>query len=200
MKSHGDLPNSEKDGLNGEILTNHSKQVFMHVVLNHITANKKFAIVTAHAKSGDDNADIATKIRQAEYMADKLKKFSIPVIYAADFNTNPGTKAFKKFVEKANGFKSAYPVKTEDNVKGGKQNETPTTSYKFRRGGDQPEKCRPISQAIDFIFHSEQWKCTKLLTIPKELQELVKAKCAGLPNWRYPSDHVMIGAELELTV
>lgn len=210
----GPLPACDKQGKNkylkdtdkdGEKVHD-SKQIWTYVKLQCRDETKKtFIVVTAHLKSGDNAEDKFTKKAQAKFMAKQMKNLSenetIPVVCAADFNTNPGTEAFQAFVENTTGsFESAYPFKPEKNEEGGAQNKTPTTSYKFRRGGDQPGKCKPISQAIDFIFHSKQWKCARTLSIPKELQELVDAKCAGLPNWRYPSDHVMIGAELELTV
>merc|ERR1711964_213931 len=83
-------------------------------------------------------------------------------------------------------------------------NVTPATTYKYRTGGAQPGKCQPVAQAIDFIFYSTantakkgKWQCNKTLKLGVDLYEMRDAGGYGLPNWRYPSDHLMIQAELE---
>jgi len=72
------------------------------------------------------------------------------------------------------------------------------TSEKRRPGGKQPEKCKDVDQTIDFIFHSDHWTTHDTLTIPSLKEVLQNSKDIRMPNWQYPSDHFMIGAELDL--
>jgi len=182
-------------------------------------SGKEFFVITAHLKSGEKTKERPMKIKHAELMAKKINELegTAPVIFGADFNTNPGSKAFKQFIadaKEANScakMTSAYPHtdkthKTPESVKCIKdfKNDTPATTYKSRAGGSQPGKCQPTAQAIDFIFYSTAntskkgiWKCNKVLSLV-DLYDMRNKGSFGLPNWRYPSDHLMIQAELEL--
>jgi len=149
-------------------------------------------------------------------MAKQIKELekTYPVIYAADFNTNPCTEAFKVFEENCvkgkatdGTFKSAYEYDTTcpENKKDSKGQELPVpdvfsnttkpTTFKSRKGGNQIGKCQKIAQAIDFIFYSEKVTCTKTLSLPE-----LNMDGSGLPNWQYPSDHLMIAGEFELEI
>merc|ERR1712098_236104 len=147
------------------------------------------------------------KLKHAEFLAAKMNDLgqTHPVILGADFNTNPGTKAFQKFDDVADA-ESAY-IHTRENhdnpgfgidVQEEYRNDTPATTFKCRAGGTQPGKCQPVAQGIDFLFHSNQWQCTKTLSLGVDLYDMRNKGGVGLPNWRYPSDHLMIAAEFEL--
>lgn len=190
-----------------------SGQRAMYVILRSktgATKGQEFIAMTAHMKAGEKHDDKELKKHHARIMAKKIKELLSepynrngdmrPLVYAADFNTNPGTETFKEFYNITKGvMTSAYDNLDMDKPAEGKPvytNKTPDTSFKSRKGGNQFAKCQPIGQAIDFIFHSNQWKCTHTLSVI----ELLKL-CAdfGLPNWKYPSDHFMIMADLVLT-
>lgn len=90
------------------------------------------------------------------------------------------------------------------------------SALKFRKGGEQASKRNVLDDhTIDYIFHSkDHWKVLQRLSIPtfKEVNEGTggedfegpynksKRDVLGqlLPHWKYPSDHFMIGADIEL--
>lgn len=117
----------------------------------------------------------------------------IPVIFGADFNTGHDTPVMTDtFLPETKGsLNSAYSL--TNNIR--------HTTFKYRKGGDQPEKCKPVSHMIDYIFYSKKhWNCVRTLDIPDlkipNEKSGLNLNNPGLPNWRYPSDHIMIGAEL----
>jgi len=77
-----------------------------------------------------------------------------------------------------------------------KDTELHLSTFKWRWGGPQEDKLQPVKQLIDFIFHSEEWKCRKVLSVPTE-KELEKSP-QRLPDGKYPSDHFVVAADLEL--
>lgn len=175
------------------------------------------------------------KTEHAEFMAKLLvgiNNANIPVIFGADFNTEPHTWPMMRFIEEAtnNSFGSAYKL-PEDKLKKAlaaidrvgreqwkdmndeqKDNcseyqkykktclEMEPSTYKYRKGGDQPLKCYPCPKMIDHIFYSKEWQCEKRLLFPKdEHTHFLNPANAGLPSWKYPSDHFMAVADLTLT-
>merc|ERR1711964_88728 len=49
------------------------------------------------------------------------------------------------------------------------------------------------TQTIDYIFHTNNFKCTRVLDMPTEAIESI-----AMPGWKYPSDHFCIVADLVL--
>jgi len=84
------------------------------------------------------------------------------------------------------------------------------TAVKWRKGGMQADKImkKHEKQTIDFIFHTKPqaampgFKRNQVLTVPSYNDVLLDGKKPEeflcLPNLKYPSDHFMIGADLEL--
>merc|ERR1711964_417889 len=129
-----------------------------------------------------------------------------PLILSCDLNTSRHSPSFKTFeknnILKKDGLKSAYGLESEGWID--PERGTPITKLegrytasKWRRGGNQPEKCRPISETIDFIFYSNKhFTQSRTLSVPTNEEVSATSKLL-LPCWRYPSDHFMIGADLE---
>merc|ERR1711964_676805 len=67
------------------------------------------------------------------------------------------------------------------------------TTDKWRKGGSQPDKRGKTAETIDYIFHTNEFKCSGVLGITKDPIEHVR-----MPGWRYPSDHFSIVADLKL--
>merc|ERR1711964_289203 len=68
------------------------------------------------------------------------------------------------------------------------------TTDKWRKGGSQPDKRGKTAETIDYIFHTNEFKCSGVLGITKDPIEHVR-----MPGWRYPSDHFSIVADLKLS-
>merc|ERR1711964_113757 len=166
-----------------------SKQVALHVVLKY--KDTKIDIVTGHFKSGEKDTDKFVKPYHIAAFNEKLKELKAngnALIVACDFNTNRATPAYEKFEQANLDLESAYNLELLDKEKR-------YTSSKWRRGGDQPDKCKVVEQTIDFIFTNKKLKATKTLSVPTS-SEVSNASELLLPCWRYPSDHFMIGADL----
>merc|ERR1712098_538349 len=166
-------------------------------MLEDKVTGKKFAVVTAHLKAGDKADFRAGKIQHGGLMADMIndliKTLKVPVIYAGDLNTSPTTPAFKAFRGKCPSMQSAYQT-----VLGAEQE---FTTYKWRKGGDQPKKIGINKQTIDFIHYSEaHWKVHRVMGHPTAEEVEKTSEGILLPNWRYPSDHFALAADLELKV
>merc|ERR1712096_182004 len=72
------------------------------------------------------------------------------------------------------------------------------STVKWRKGGGQPAKIKPkleTKRTIDFIFHSKAIEKKATLSIPHYDEVIAGSKGLGLPCWKYPSDHFMIGAD-----
>jgi len=151
-----------------------------------------------------------------------------PVIFGSDFNTNESTKAFKAFrkntIDGGARLQNAYgeiqkhiarPVKSNgkpdmtilltaryyrNQIRGHKEYATNyvVTASKRRPSGPQTDKLGDTDQTIDFIFHTSQFTTKRTLSIPSFLDMLESTNGGRIPNWKYPSDHFMIGVEVEL--
>jgi len=176
-----------------------SGQRVIILVLEDMSTSTKFVVATGHFKSGDEDKHKPMKREHIDEVFDKLNKDheGKPVIFAMDFNTDVASDAFQYFQGRAMGewatdkivFESAYELNDTDHF----------TTIKKRIGGDQPGKIGDEKHhTIDFIFHSRKLKCTGTLSIPHKNDILKATDNLGLPWWRYPSDHIMPGADLEL--
>jgi len=156
------------------------------------------------------------KSHQAKFMREEIEKLNVPAIYACDFNSNPATAAYKTLIKKAEneppqllrayeefsgeGFKKPdYNLIVDKREPGCKY-----SSAKWRKGGEQKDKLCKTVQTIDFIFYTtgtqdkqKHWKCHAVLDLPT-LEHLKERSPLLLNDWKYPSDHFCIGADLEL--
>jgi len=80
-----------------------------------------------------------------------------------------------------------------------KGKELDVSTGKFRIGGPQLDKLGITYQTIDFIFAPHYWKCTSVLSVPS-YEEILETSPQLLPSGKYPSDHLMIGVDLEMAV
>jgi len=175
-----------------------SKQVAMRLTLTlkkegGVTESEHNIVVfTGHFKSGESADDVCVKPMQIQALTDAIKK--VPntdnIIVAADFNTKKGTPAFSHFANHNRNLHSAYDIEKLDREKR-------YTSGKWRRGGNQPDKCKIIHQTIDFIF-TKGFDKVRNLSVP-EWKRVKEVSPLMLPCFAYPSDHFMIGADLVLT-
>ena len=53
---------------------------------------------------------------------------------------------------------------------------------------------KTVRRIIDYIFHNHQLRCTHTLAPPSQLE----MESHRLPGFRYPSDHIAIGAKFEI--
>merc|ERR1712098_916272 len=152
---------------------------------------------------------------QVQWILALLKTFpkEYPVIFAGDCNTNPVTDAYAQLNKGfANiGMRPAYNHKHVDQKKvktlkqceeldrQRKENGLPAyrvSSAKYRKGGNQPNKCKEVDQNIDHIFQ-RGFITTQTKQIPR-LQDVIRdTNGMRLPSWKMPSDHLPIGATFE---
>tara|TARA_B110000090_G_C13155396_1_gene359371 strand:- start:129 stop:551 length:423 start_codon:yes stop_codon:yes gene_type:complete len=99
-----------------------------------------------------------------------------PIVLTGDFNADVGNDVYNTA---SMNFDSAY-LRCHGE-------EPEYTTCKVRKDG---EACH----TIDYIFVSKSIQVIKCLSIPKR-SELPTER---IPSWGYPSDHLSIGADLEL--
>merc|ERR1711964_313864 len=92
---------------------------------------------------------------------------------------------------------SSYKEFRGDTERYAKGKELDVSTAKYRWGGPQLDKLGITYQTIDFIFCPDYWKCTRVLSVPC-YEDVLDTSPQLLPSGKYPSDHFMIGAELEM--
>jgi len=159
------------------------------------------------------------KCDQAKQIRKIISELKVPAIYACDFNSNPTTVAYETLINATEDeplqLASAYETVevvgevTEDVLEAFKppkslraDRDCKFSSAKWRKGGEQKDKLCKTVQTIDFILTTgkegkKDWKCHAILDLPT-LGQLEKTSPLLLPSWKYPSDHEMIGAVVEL--
>lgn len=181
-----------------------AKQVYLTVKLKNIRTKQEFMVVSAHLKSGKP-VETPVKKAQAKEIGEILKNIKdaekIPIVFGLDFNTSADNPdgVIREFHRAYGAFlQSAYVL--DFNSKS-----TRFTAVKQRYGGEQPNKVdnRPEKHTIDFIFHDPAIKCVATLRVPEFKVVKNGSKMNGkpiyLPCWKYPSDHFMIGADLDFS-
>ena len=166
-------------------------QIYIVVVLRHKQSGRDIIVAVTHlkAKQNDDNEQIRTQqvIEVVNYLSDIRRKVAtendlsvddIPVILMGDFNADPdgdGRTCIKSVLSQELQLNSAYNLETDF-----------FTTWKTR--GD-----KTVRRIIDYIFHTNAkgFECSKTLSIPDN-EEIESSK---LPGFRFPSDHMSIGAE-----
>merc|ERR1711964_445063 len=192
-----------------------STQVGLYVVLRDIKTGEIFSYVAAHCKSGKKPKDAPTKDAQAKFIANLVTMLADSGLRPAlglDFNSNYKEKVIKTFKDGAKHMVSAYEQikeleKAYDLYKKLKLTEktahepdvngdAPMTAWKNRLFGEQLEKAgKQFKEELDYIFYEQKaWEVTRVLKVP---HRKVIEECK-MPGWKYPSDHFMIMAELEL--
>jgi mRNA deadenylase 3'-5' endonuclease subunit Ccr4 len=181
-------------------------QVLLIVCMKHIATQKPLIFATTHlkSKSSRSNEEIRQKqvLELLEHLDDVESKFEaslglpietgIPIVVLGDFNADPPShnslpiSSIRSFLQHQTKsisqmyYKSAYDIDYPD----------PSffTTWKIR-GGDA---CRRI---IDYIFfRGHHIHCVATLQVP-QTEEIESTK---LPGLRYPSDHMLIGAQFQV--
>lgn len=172
-------------------------QVYILVPLQRVGTDQIIIVAATHlkAKGGCKNEYIrhlqATELKyKANQMANTLQDCgwnNISIIILGDFNSEPNDASVQHMLQhdiNSRVMQSAYNL----------NNESLYTTWKERKDGQ-------VCRTIDYIFYSSyteqtntevascQLTCEEILAVPKKesVDEL-------LPGFRYPSDHLLIGA------
>jgi Endonuclease/Exonuclease/phosphatase family len=180
-------------------------QVFLIVCMKHIVTQQPLIFATTHLKSKNSEENENLRQQQVLELVDQLDKEecryrsslglrsedSIPIIVLGDFNADPPIKnslpisTISRLLQHnadaaSNLYASAYNIDNPDTKD--------FTTWKIR------EKVES-KRIIDYIFfRSSHIRCVATLQIPDE-KEIELSK---LPGLRYPSDHMLIGAQFLL--
>ncbi|KAH7515075.1 hypothetical protein FEM48_Zijuj11G0157500 [Ziziphus jujuba var. spinosa] len=166
------------------------KDSYSHVVI----------IANTHIYWDPEWADV--KLAQAKYLLSRLSQFKTlvsdrfeckpSVVVAGDFNSTPGDKVYE-YVVSGNTTSAPMPESLDDLP-------IPLCSvYASTRGEPTFTNCTPdFTDTLDYIFYSpsDHVKPVSILELPELDSPDVSG---GLPNYSYPSDHLPIGAEFEIS-
>lgn len=163
-----------------------SSQGYLIAMLRHKESGKLMMCAVTHLKSKENTENEELRTRQMTELLQKMTEIGLEyngeeyaTILMGDFNTDPGnTQKIKAtcvpLLTNNTNLTSAYPLRT---------NSSDYTTWKIR--GEKETK-----HVIDYIFY-EGFQCQSLLSIPTD-EEVEPSR---FPGFRYPSDHVAIGAE-----
>jgi len=142
--------------------------------------------------------------QQIQYLLERLseasKALSVPhvVLLAGDFNASPNSPkgypalAYPCVGQHELGLASAYSSNRGSAVEESAAGEPPFTSFKMRGESHNGGAGGKMMYTIDYIWYSHALLSVQsLLSIPDE--ETIGP--AGLPNLKYPSDHLAVMAE-----
>ena len=160
-------------------------QVYIIATLQHLKSSQEIAVATTHLKAQKNIQNEKIRTCQAQQLMQNLldeNKDNIPIILAGDFNSepySPENTCIKAVMSQH--FSSAYNLNRNDFF----------TTWKTR--GDHT-----VRRVIDYIFHNcntvEEMEVTQVLNIPEE-DTMEDNK---LPGFRFPSDHLSIGAKFRI--
>ena len=176
-------------------------QVYIIATMRHLESERIFVVAVTHLKAGKGVRNEIIRAEQVDELLPAIEKNTeeakkmenasqdIPVIIAGDFNSDPSetNSCIHRVIPdgtttKLTGiFKSAYEIKSPPDP-------SLYTSWKSR--GNTTTK-----RLIDYIFYKESKGsliCNQILEIPSKLEETF------LPGFKYPSDHIAIGAKFLL--
>ncbi|XP_038899225.1 carbon catabolite repressor protein 4 homolog 4 isoform X1 [Benincasa hispida] len=144
------------------------------------------------------------KLAQAKYLLSRLARFKTlvaekfectpSILLAGDFNSTPGDKVYQYLVS-GNSCSGFSPESLEDLP-------LPLCSVYASILGSEPSFTNftpGFTGTLDYIFlsPSDSIRPVSFLELPdSECPEVI----GGLPNFNYPSDHLPIGAEFEITM
>ena len=185
---------------------NNYNQVCIVATMKHRKSNEVVVFAVTHLKSGKGTKQEVTRTKQVQQLLEKLEsihthdndsiqqssKDNIRIIVMGDFNSDIREEescvqhiAFHKESNKNNqSWKSAYQITPPDDLF--------YTTWKIR--GPKAQK-----RVIDYIFYNggdngSNISCTYVMDVPSE-DYLEPTK---LPGFKYPSDHLAIGAIFEI--
>ncbi len=165
-------------------------QVYLIATLHHRYSNKRLVVATSHLKASKSiqNEEIRTsQAKQLIHQVNKemycdLSQTNLPVIIMGDFNSEPfseGSTCVRTILSE--NLSSAYNLEDEEFF----------TTWKTRGA-------KTVRRVIDYIFHNSNYvegmKCTHVLDVPEGIDD------SKLPGFRFPSDHISIGAKFEWVI
>jgi 2',5'-phosphodiesterase len=173
---------------------------FVFLDLENKKSSHKFSIATYHMPMAFFlpqvmSIHIAMYINRTQELANGK-----PLILTGDFNLSPKSPQYNwisKGIQDTNHV--AYPMNL---IKNGTENfNFPMRSAYSTVMGKEPDwtnygqngQKKPFIDTLDYIWISNEWKVTSVIPLP-HLAEIQ----SPLPNEQEPSDHLMIGADLEL--
>jgi hypothetical protein len=171
-------------------------QVMILVTLRHRPSQHYIVVAVTHLKAQKTAQNERIRCMQVDELLEHVNKAvesltkegeSVAALILGDFNSDPpyemcGESSVGRVLSESKGglaFQSAYEI--------GPPSGDFFTTWKTRGG-------KTTKRVIDYVFHSVGMKCTATLSVPKE-SEMEKTK---LPGLRFPSDHLMIGAEFDI--
>ena len=178
---------------------NIGSQVYTIATMKHIPTGRVAVFAVTHLKAGKHAASEEIRTAQVIELLDTVEKSQksaaygadvalseIPVILMGDFNSDPSEEGscIHNIISEESNYRmnSTYGVDPPD--------WSLFTSWKIR--GEVVHR-----RIIDFIFYNPNVRgitCTHTLDVPKE-HELETTR---LPGFKYPSDHLAIGAQFKL--
>jgi mRNA deadenylase 3'-5' endonuclease subunit Ccr4 len=207
--------NSELEKLDDSFLKHKEAHLFQ---LKHISSKKSFVLVNTHLFWNPKTEWI--KYGQISMITTTIENNfnkSMPTLIAGDFNSTPDSNVVKIFYKKA----PQIGNDSEDNIKNRKyieqfwkeMNEKKLRDYRsaydvykvstvednktyYENHPDYTTYTQEFNGNIDYIFYSsENLELLQLLKIPTHDTEIKGLK---IPNYRYPSDHLKVGAKFKL--
>ncbi|XP_022976793.1 carbon catabolite repressor protein 4 homolog 4 isoform X1 [Cucurbita maxima] len=168
------------------------KKPFHHVVI----------VANTHLYWDPEWADV--KLAQAKYLLSRLARFKTlvsekfectpSILLAGDFNSTPGDKVYQCLVSGKSSSELSPECLEELPL--------PLSSVYATTLGREPSFTNftpGFTGTLDYIFFSPSDSIR-----PISLLELPESECpeviGGLPNFSYPSDHLPIGADFEITM
>ena len=145
-------------------------QVCLMATLKALETKQEIVVVVTHlkAKNTPEN-DFIRKAQTEELLANVAHEESLPVLVLGDFNSEPD-----RLQGLFTNLRSAYDLSSPSTI----------TTWK-KRGLEE------VKRVIDYIlYNDDKLVCNQVLEIPPDLE--------ALPNMRYPSDHVGLGANFLL--
>jgi len=178
-------------------------QVYLILTMRHLETGKIMIFAVTHLKAGKGVDMELLRKAQVEELMQRLESSvssaardqgvelnDIPVILMGDFNSDIREEetCIRSIIDKEDAsscpWTSAYEIDPPDS--------SLFTTWKIR--GDITQQ-----RIIDYIFYNAKnvdgFECTHTLDVPNE-DELEPTK---LPGFKYPSDHLSIGAKFRLT-
>lgn len=166
-------------------------QGYLIVVLKHIQSEKLIVTAVTHLKSKENTENEQLRTRQVVELLDKIMEvknclkeqgYNSSTLLLGDFNTDPfDTKKITATCIPyvlSKSLKSAYPLRP--------LSEGDYTTWKIRG----PKESKHV---IDYIFYDDL-ECKSILSIPKDDE----VEPTRFPGFRYPSDHIAIGAKFSI--
>lgn len=157
---------------------------FSHRDANYSSPN--FTVAVTHLKAKSAYHEL--RLRQGSYLLNYLenKIGSTPIIVCGDFNADPKEPIYSAFKASPLQLTSCYTSLSESKL------EPKYTTWKIRGSPTgNVENCK----TIDYIWHSKHFRVKAVLDIPKD-EDLGENK---LPSWSFPSDHLSLVCDLQLS-